>query len=109
VMPSLDREGLPRAAIEAMAQGVPAVVTDVGGMSELVRDGVEGFVVLPGRPPALADALLRLMRNPELRRMMGRQARERIRTEFSVERSVSGTLATYESVVGEGGAPCFGL
>jgi glycosyltransferase involved in cell wall biosynthesis len=50
-------EGLPVALIEAFAAGLPAVVTDVGGMPELVHESGAGRIVQPGRPEALADAI----------------------------------------------------
>jgi glycosyltransferase involved in cell wall biosynthesis len=56
VLPSY-REGVPRSVIEAMAAGLPAVVTDVRGCRELVDHGVNGFVVPPGEPAALARGL----------------------------------------------------
>jgi glycosyltransferase involved in cell wall biosynthesis len=57
VLPSY-REGVPRSVIEGMAGGLPAVVTDVRGCRELVRHGVNGFVVPPGEPASLARGLL---------------------------------------------------
>ena len=102
VMPSRRREGLPRAVIEAMAQRVPAVVTRVGGMPELIRDEVEGRVVPPDNPQALAEALGGLLDNPGFRDECGERARHRIDTEFHLEQSIERTLALYQSVLGNG-------
>lgn len=96
--PSLRREGVPRAVVEAMAQGVPALVTDVGGSPELVRDGVEGRVVPPGDAHALADAIVWLAENHDRRVALGRSARERIDTAFSLDRAVLETRALYDDV-----------
>jgi len=85
VMPSLEREGLPRAVIEAMAQGVPVVVSDAGGMPELVRDGVCGRVVPAGQPAPLAEALTELANDTPLRRRYGEAARARIARDFHVD------------------------
>jgi glycosyltransferase involved in cell wall biosynthesis len=70
-------EGLPLALLEAMALGLPVVVTDVGGISECVTHEVEGLVVPPDRPDRLADALAALITDPVRRREMGLASRER--------------------------------
>ena len=88
VMPSVDREGLPRAVIEAMAQSVPAIVTRVGGMPELVEDRVSGLVVPPRDPAALATAIVSLAMNGTRRAHYGAAARARIESHFSITRTV---------------------
>lgn len=102
VMPSLDREGLPKAVVEAMAQGVPAVVSGVGGLPELVEDGVCGLVVPPGDPAALASALLRLADDAPLRWRMGEAARAQIVTKFNVRTTIEQTLALYRTLLQRG-------
>ena len=62
---------------EAMSFGLPVVASDVGGIPEQVRDGVEGFLVPPGDPSALTEALHRLIEDPELRARMGKQGHQR--------------------------------
>ncbi len=64
---SSHHEGLPLALMEALVLGVPVVVTDVGGVGELVRDGVEGRLVPPARPDLLAAALVALAADPAIR------------------------------------------
>ena len=81
MLPSLT-EGLSNAGVEAMACGLPVVLTEAGGAREAVGDGVEGFVVPLWDPSAMSEALLRLARDPELRLKMGRAARERVLREF---------------------------
>ena len=98
-MPSVKREGLARAIIEAMAYRVPPVVTDAGGSPELVVDGECGFVVPPRDAAALAAAIGKLYRDPELRRRFGEAARERIGTAFRNEDTVKKTIALYEELV----------
>lgn len=88
VMPSVAREGLPRGVIEAMAQGLPAVVSAVGGMTELVQDGLQGRVVPPRDPRALASALAALAADPVLRRECGARARARIAEHFNIRATV---------------------
>ncbi|MCH8499654.1 MAG: glycosyltransferase family 4 protein [Marinobacter sp.] len=101
VLPSTEREGLPRAVIEAMAYSVPAIVTAVGGMPELVEDGVSGYVVPPKDSLALARAIERLAENQALRDHMGEAARETIGRDFTTERTVQETAALYRDLVGK--------
>ncbi|MCP1726056.1 glycosyltransferase involved in cell wall biosynthesis [Natronospira proteinivora] len=99
VLPSLRREGLPRAVIEAMCQKVPPVVTNSGGSPELIEDGISGRVVPPGDAPALAMTLDQLLADDDLRRRMGEAAEARIRQAFQPERTVAETLAVYEDLM----------
>ena len=97
VLPARSREGMPRALLEAAASARPLVVTDVPGCRHFVRDGVEGFVVPPENPDALANALEKLARDPDLRRRMGEAARLRLLhgfTEEHVKQSLRGTYAS---------------
>lgn len=101
VMPSY-YETFGISVLEAMAFGLPVVASNVGGLPEVVEDGVTGLLVPPGDVKALADSLARLLRDPELRARMGRAGQERVRSEFTVDQIVPKTLAVYESVVREG-------
>jgi glycosyltransferase involved in cell wall biosynthesis len=74
VLPSLN-EGMGRAAVEAMASGKPVVGSRVGGIQDLVADGVNGLLVPPGDAPALAAAVIRCLRDPARAALMGRQGR----------------------------------
>ncbi|HEX7082169.1 MAG TPA: glycosyltransferase family 4 protein [Gammaproteobacteria bacterium] len=98
VLPSLRREGLPKSIIEAMACGVAPVVTSVGGNVELVEHEASGLVVPPSDADALADALTRLYRDRELRRRLGAAARERIRTRFTIGRTIAETARLYREL-----------
>jgi len=100
-LPSLRREGLPRAVIEGMSQAIPPVVTDAGGSPELVEDGVSGLVVPPGDPTALARAFDALLRDEARRQAMGVAARQRIIERFSVDDTVKATLVLYREVLAE--------
>jgi glycosyltransferase involved in cell wall biosynthesis len=102
VLPSL-WEGLPIALLEAMAAGLPVVATAVGGTPEVVVEGETGFLVPPRDPEALAEAILRLLREPDLRRRMGEAGRKRVAEHFSVEQMVQKTEALYEHLLAEKG------
>jgi glycosyltransferase involved in cell wall biosynthesis len=92
---SSDWEGLPITLLEAMAAGVPAVVTDVGGNREVVRDGVDGFLVPPRDPTALARAVERLARDRALRARISAAARATFDARFTADGMVRQTEALY--------------
>jgi glycosyltransferase involved in cell wall biosynthesis len=92
-------EGLAIALIEAMALGVPAVVTRVGGLSEVVEHGKQGFVVAPARPQVLADAIITLLQDRALRSRMGAAAAERASI-FDIRKAVSRVEQVYEELLG---------
>ena len=98
-LPSTDREGFPRAVVEAMAHGTPPIVSNVGGMPELVEHGVSGLVVPASDPRALANAIVDLFRHPAKRIEMGRQAKQRIHEVFNCRRSVRETIEMYEDLM----------
>jgi glycosyltransferase involved in cell wall biosynthesis len=93
-------EGVPTVVLEAMACELPVVVTDVGGVSEAMSDGVEGFLAPARDAGALADALERLWSDPELRRRMGSAGRERVLSDFQLERQIDRFAALYGSLIG---------
>ena len=78
-------EGFSTAVVEYMAAALPTVLTDVGGNSEAVREGVDGFLVPDGDEAMFGERLTRLLRDPALRRSMGESARERARIRFERE------------------------
>jgi glycosyltransferase involved in cell wall biosynthesis len=71
-------EGIPVAMLEAMAAGVPVVATRVGGIPEVISDGVDGLLVESRHPDALANAIARVARDVRLRCDLGRRGRERV-------------------------------
>lgn len=76
VLPSW-REGQPVSAIEAAAMGKPLILTNIRGCREVVRDGIEGFLVPPRNAESLAAAIVRVLRDAALRERLGRTARKR--------------------------------
>jgi glycosyltransferase involved in cell wall biosynthesis len=87
------------AIVEAMAMQVPVVATNVGGPTEIVRDGEDGLLLPPMAPSIWAVAVEDLIRRPRLRVDMGRKARERVAERFSVQAHVRGVLAAYEEAL----------
>lgn len=92
-------EGLPLVLLEAMARRRAVVATPVGGTSELVADGETGLLVAPRDPGALADAISRLLADPELRRRMGDAGRQRVLEHFSAAAMCGRMLELYDEVV----------
>jgi colanic acid/amylovoran biosynthesis glycosyltransferase len=90
------REGLPLCVLEAMAHGKPVVASAVGGIPELVEDGVTGFLVEPGDVAGLRAAIERLLADPMLRRRLGLAARARVAERCSWDRVTAATVAAYE-------------
>jgi len=84
-----------------MMVGLPVVATEVGGVPELVEDGVTGFLVPPKDPDALAAALQKLIADPELRRRMGQAGRKKALKEFTLSRMLRETQRIYEEVLKE--------
>jgi glycosyltransferase involved in cell wall biosynthesis len=82
--------------LEAMASGLPVVVTAVGGNPEIVRDGREGFLVPRGDVAAIAAALLRLLSDPEAQRRMGEAGRARVRERYRLEQTIDSYWGLYE-------------
>jgi len=78
-------ESFPNAILEAMAMGKPVVATNVGGIPELVEEGQTGFLVPPRDPKAIAYRVLSLCRDSARRLQMGRAARERVESNFTVQ------------------------
>jgi glycosyltransferase involved in cell wall biosynthesis len=99
VVPSL-MEAFGRVAIEAMAAGCPLVVTDVGGLGPLVRDGETGRKVPAGDPEALADALIMTLTERRQSAVMAGRARSEVVTTYAWPRVAAQTLQVYQRVLG---------
>lgn len=92
VLPSIAREGLARAVIEAMAQGVPAIVSDVGGLPEIVRDKKDGLVVKGNDINGLREAIDTVIGDEKLLKSYGESAKKRIQESFN-------TIKTQETLM----------
>jgi len=94
------REGLPNSILEAMALGVPVVTTDVAGAKELVVHGESGFVVPQQSSDQLANRVLQLLDDPEMRVRMKHASRQRIESEFSFSKRLEKIENLYTQILG---------
>jgi glycosyltransferase involved in cell wall biosynthesis len=92
-------EGLPLALIEYGEAGLAAVATLVGQCAEVLDDGNAGLLVPPAAPDKLAEALLTLLRSPELREELGKQFRRRVQERYSADNSIRQICQVYETVL----------
>lgn len=98
IMPSRS-EGLGSSALLAMAHGLPVIATQVGGLPEIVEDGITGWLVAPESPSALADAIAAAAANPQRLKELGNKACLRSR-QFSADRMVEQTETLYKRIAG---------
>jgi len=105
ILPSLDlfvmnsnTEGMSYSILEAMACGLPVAATDVGGNFLLVEDGVNGFLVPKDEPRLMAEAIIKLFDNHELKQKMGLNARKKIVDKFSLSNMTTGYFRLYEKL-----------
>ena len=95
-------EGLGTSLLDAMAASRPIVATTAGGIPEIVDDGVNGLLVPPRDPRALADAIVRALKDADLRRRMGEAGFARVNERFTVDRMVAATADVYARVAAAG-------
>ena len=98
------REGLGVAALEAMAAGVPVVASRVGGLSQAVVEGETGFLVEPENSNGMADAIVRLAKDANLRREIGQRGRERVAQKFGITEQAKQYVESYKRVIEAKGA-----
>jgi glycosyltransferase involved in cell wall biosynthesis len=99
VIPSR-REGLPLVLLEAMALGRPIVATAVGGIPEVIQDGVNGLLVPPEDPSARAEAVVRVLSDPELRARLGGAAAAAVEDRWHVRTTAARHDLLYRQVLG---------
>jgi glycosyltransferase involved in cell wall biosynthesis len=104
LLPSVN-EGTPVSVMEALAAERPAVATRVGGTPDVVRDGIDGFLVDSAEPDELADRLAELARDPARRAEMGAAGRARVLERYSVDRLVDDVDRLYRELLAERGLP----
>ncbi|MEW6447369.1 MAG: glycosyltransferase family 4 protein [Bacillota bacterium] len=98
IYPSSFDEPFGLVLLEAMASGKPLVVTQVGGMPEIVTDGKTGFIIPPRSPDALAESIVRILSAPQCAEEMGRNAAFEVQRRFGLNRMVDDTINFYERV-----------
>ncbi len=105
IMPCLDlvvhpalMEGLGVSLLQASACGVPIVGTRAGGIPEIVRDGLNGYLIAPADPDALAKAVVTVLENKKLLHDMGKSGTDLVRRDFSIEAMVNAYMKIYSSV-----------
>jgi glycosyltransferase involved in cell wall biosynthesis len=101
VVPSVSLENSPLGVLEAMGAGVPVIASNVGGVPELVEDGVEGLLIAPGDETALESALRRIAADTSLAAAAGVAGRAKVGMNHTPERHLSGLLETYTRAIGE--------
>jgi len=93
-----ETESAPLTLLEGMSCGLPVVATSVGGIPEIVEDGVNGFLVPVKNPEAIAERILALTADADLRRRLGAAARETVLERYTAEKVVNQYLEVYEGV-----------
>ncbi|MGC8979836.1 glycosyltransferase, partial [Caldisericum sp.] len=95
-------EGLPMVILEAMANRIPIIATKVGGIPEVIEDGIEGLLVEPESKDELTKKILYLLNNPSLREQLSKNAFEKVKSEYSIQSYTQRMLKLYEEVLSEG-------
>lgn len=96
-------EGLPMSVLEAMAHGIPAVATAVGGVPQVIEDGVSGILINVDDEVALSESLASLLAEPELREELGRNGRDKVILKFGLDRTVARVVGIYRALMLEKG------
>ncbi|HLF26864.1 MAG TPA: glycosyltransferase [Anaerolineae bacterium] len=96
IAPNADRDGIPNVFLEAMAMRVPVVGTQLSGIPELIRDGVNGLLVSPGEAGALAEAIARIWDDPALADRLADQGRATVEQDFNIEKNVGHLAHLFE-------------
>lgn len=106
ILPCLDlvvhpalMEGLGVSLLQAAAASIPIVAARAGGIPEIVRNGCNGYLVSPGNTHELADAIIKLLSNPEKAALMGAKGFELVQREFSIDSMVNGNVGVYEKIL----------
>jgi glycosyltransferase involved in cell wall biosynthesis len=99
------KEGMPRALLEPMAAGIPAVAWRVKGNRELIRSGENGLLAPAGAIDETAAQIVRLLEEPQLRRRLGAAAAERVRAHFDEAVIVDRLCAAYATLLAQKGRP----
>lgn len=96
------KEGLPFSILEAMSAGLPVISTPVGSIPEAITHGVNGYLVPPGDPESLADAIISVLKDPSLASRMGAAGKEIHSVKFSISIMKEGCLSAYSAAINRG-------
>jgi glycosyltransferase involved in cell wall biosynthesis len=97
VHPSL-RDGMPNAVLEAMACEIPVIATPVGGISDVMQDGVNGFFVNVNDAEGLAEKMVEVLNQPAMCETVRRSAREAILSQYTLEKELQANLTIYKNL-----------
>lgn len=92
-------EGLPISVLEAMAASLPVIATDTGGIAEVILDGKTGFLVPPRDINRMAERLIHLLKNENIRKQIGQNARDSLDSDFSLENMLKNTEDLYHDLI----------
>lgn len=92
------KEGLGTSILDAQAVGLPVIACEVGGIPEIISDGINGLLVPPRNDQKLAEAILKLVNGAELRNKLGKKARESVK-QFDIQRTVEKNIKLYEQIL----------
>jgi len=94
-------EGMPNALLEAMACGLPVIASRIGGVVDVVEDGRSGILFEPGDVSGLTSAMIKLLKDDDLRQKLGAEARKRIVEGFSIERAADEYIKLYGKLIAQ--------
>lgn len=99
VLPTITYEAFGRVIVEAYAAGVPVVATKIAGVVDIVEDGVDGLLAAPGDPETLADAIIKVLKDPELSGALAKNGYLKAISQFTLEKMAQATIQVYEEAV----------
>lgn len=100
ILPSIT-EGFSISTIEAMAVGVPVIITNSGGPTEIITNNEDGIVIPPNNPEAIAEAIIKLILNPKIKAKITTQAKITVQEKFSIEKMMASYTGLYENITGK--------
>jgi glycosyltransferase involved in cell wall biosynthesis len=99
VLDNGDRDGLPNVLVEAMACGLPVIATAVSGIPEIIKDGLNGTLIPPNDPEALANAIQQVNSNAMLARRLGLAGKQTVQEKFDGERTAAELAALFRAAI----------
>ncbi len=99
IVPSVIDEAFPRSVLEAYACGIPVIATNVGGVSEIIEDNIDGISVEPKNSEAIANAMVKLLGDNTLADTLAKNAREKVERLYSMEKCLKETQAVYQKTI----------